>query len=61
MAEEMIIHQGLEISWTVSLLKMLQAVEASDGDDSDLLSLAKVGMFLEFETQNIYIRNKKII
>jgi hypothetical protein len=40
---------------------MLQAVEASDGDDSDLLSLAKVGMFLEFETQNIYIRNKKII
>jgi hypothetical protein len=34
---------------------MLQAVEASDGDDSDLLSLAKVGI-LKFETRNIQQR-----
>ncbi len=46
-----IIHPGLEISWTVSLITMLQAVEASDGDDSDLLSLAKVGI-LKLESQN---------
>ncbi len=41
----------------VALFKILQGVEASDGDDSDLLSLAKVGI-LKFETRNINQRSK---
>jgi hypothetical protein len=38
---------------------MLQAVEASDGDDSDLLSLAKVGI-LKLESQNNNKRSEKL-